>query len=177
VSNVLKHGKVEAEYTMKCPSCGNETLKVIEFTYDFPMLGKTLVVISRCETCGYKHFETMSLESKPPSRLKLKVETMEDLNSTLVKSKTATIKIPELGVEITPAAFSDSYITTVEGLLHRILEVLETCEPNDVECAKAKKKIKDAIDGNVKFTIIIEDPEGNTLIIPKDKGKLKVEKL
>ena len=159
-----------------CPICGSREYHAYEFTHDSGLAGKILIVGGRCRRCGYKTFNVISLESSEPTRITVHVDSQEALNSLLYRGKTATIKIPEFNVEISPGPYSDSYITTVEGVLHRILEVLETCDEDDSECVQVKRAIRDAIEGKVRFTLIIEDPLGVSTFIPKDKRRVKFEK-
>ena len=43
--------------------------------------------------------------------------------------------------------------------------------------AEALAKVWEAREGRLKFTLIIEDPLGNSLIAPPDKSRLKIERL
>lgn len=64
---------------------------------------KDVILISfDCEHCGYQNNEIQSggkVEEKG-IRIRLRVENIDDLNRTLVKSDFTSIKIPELDFEI-----------------------------------------------------------------------------
>ena len=94
-----------------------------------------------------------------------------ELNSLVIKSSHARVLIPELGVDIKPGPAAQGYITTVEGILHRIKEVLDfVCndeEVNRYECERKLKELQDFIDGKKRFTLIMLDPSGASKIVSK----------
>ncbi|KAG6392157.1 hypothetical protein SASPL_146368 [Salvia splendens] len=89
----------------------------------------------------------------------------------VVKSETATIKIPELEFEIPPEAQRGS-LSTVEGILARAIEGLETLQEErkrvDPETAEAIDKflvkLRACASGESHFTFILDDPAGNSFI-------------
>jgi len=89
---------------------------------------------------------------------------------------TASIAIPELGVEIDPGPACTGFITNVEGVLDRIHQVVEaTCRWNEGE-AKEKacellERIARAREGNLAFTLVLDDPTGNSAIISEKAEK------
>ncbi len=96
----------------------------------------------------------------------------------VIKSSTAKIEIPELGITIEPGPSAQAYISTVEGVLYRVLEVLEAYPmENRVKYERKKEEVMNAINGESRFTFILEDPYGNSLIIPKNKKNLEVKYL
>ena len=152
----------------KCPRCGSEFM-ISGYLHEIPLIGKVIISVGRCSKCGYRYSDVKAAESKGPQRLILKVEDQNDLNVLVLKAATASYKIPELGIKADPGPASQGFITTVEGLLDRVLEVLELLrddpEVNQSEREKREKMIKEAIEGKRKFTLIIDDPEGVSRII------------
>ena len=96
----------------------------------------------------------------------------------IVKSSTATVKIPTFKITITPGPASIGYISNIEGLLNRVKEILEsqrdTAEENSAKktAKNLLKKLWKATLGDVKVKIIIEDLSGNSAII-SDKAERK----
>ena len=90
----------------------------------------------------------------------MKVNGVEDMNILVAKSSTGTVKIPEIGLEVKPGPASQGYITTVEGILMRVNEVL----------GKKTTKVNDLLEGK-QFTLIIYDPIGNSAI---DSSKVEI---
>ncbi|KAE9455601.1 hypothetical protein C3L33_12491, partial [Rhododendron williamsianum] len=93
------------------------------------------------------------------------------LNRQVVKSETATIKIPELDFEIPPEAQRGS-LSTVEGILVRAADELgalqETRKKVNPQTAEAIDhfllKLKAYANAESPFTLILDDPAGNSFI-------------
>ncbi|KAL7253728.1 hypothetical protein ACSBR1_008138 [Camellia fascicularis] len=93
------------------------------------------------------------------------------LNRQVVKSDTATIKIPELDFEIPPEAQRGS-LSTVEGILLRAADEIEALQEErkkvDPQSAEAidwfLPKLRACAKGESSFTIILDDPAGNSFI-------------
>jgi len=177
--------EVESEaiqrYRLQCPVCGSEELEVVEAYHDIPFFGKAVLTSMMCSRCGYRRSDVASLEVKPPCRYELKVEGPEDLSIRVVRSSTATVTIPELGVEIKPGPVAEGFISNVEGVLRRIERVLEQLvrdaeTPKEETRAKeALEKVRAAVEGRLSFTLIIDDPYGNSFIAPKEASRVSTQ--
>ncbi len=165
------------EYSVNCPVCGS-SMAVEEYLYDMPMVGKVIISTGRCPRCGYRWSDVRLAETRGPRRIIYRVESPDDVNALVIRASTATIRIPELGVEIKPGPAAKGYITTVEGIIIDVLEKAEfLCSDEKASLEKCREKIellKKARDGKVKYTVILEDPEGVSAIV---SSKVKVEKL
>lgn len=117
-----------------------------------------------------------------PSRIIVRIEKPDDLNHLVVRSSYASIRMPELNVTITPGPYAQGIITTIEGFLHRAKEIAEflfSCDLNEEQrrdCLQTLEKIEAAINGNMAFTFMIEDPSGLSVIIPKEGVTTKIIK-
>ena len=110
-----------------CPMCSKKTLTLREITREIPYFGMSFVFSMDCSECDY-HMADVELESDGKAiKQTIEIESEEDLNIRVIKSSTATIKIPRL-VEITPGPISNGYITNVEGILNRIKKLLNLKE-------------------------------------------------
>ena len=161
-------------FTTTCPSCGGKEFSIVEFTYSTPY-GDILVINGYCSLCGYRFFDIFNLETHEPVKLILRIEEPDDLRSLIMRSNTASIEIPEFGIEIQPGPAALPFITTVDGILYRVLDVLVLFSKN--ESMKMEELINRAIDGEACFTLILEDPYGNSAIIPYKKDRLRVVRL
>ncbi|XP_026389880.1 zinc finger protein ZPR1 homolog isoform X2 [Papaver somniferum] len=93
------------------------------------------------------------------------------LNRQVVKSDSATIKIPELDFEI-PTEAQRGTLSTVEGVLLRAVNELEALQDErkrvDPETAEALDrflmKLNSCAKGDASFTFILDDPSGNSFI-------------
>lgn len=164
----------EQRYTVTCASCGKETLEVREIYSEIPRFGRMVIVSMLCSRCGYRLNDSVSLESKGPKRIEFKVLRPADLSARLIRSQTSYVTVPELGLELKPGPRSEAFITNVEGLLERFLQVAEQLESTsgreDEEITKASlQRIRRAMDGGMSFTVIVEDEMGNSAVIPADQ--------
>lgn len=171
-----KIGEMEA----RCPACGRPGLKIEDYLYYMPLVGKIMLSTGRCNYCGYRYNDVRVLKARSPQRIIYQVEVPEDLNALVIRASTATIRIPELGGEIKPGPAAQGFITTIEGVLHMFKDIAEfLCNGSDADreiCEEKLKWINDAGNGKVKFTFIIDDPEGVSMVIGKTK-KPRIEPL
>lgn len=166
-----------------CPLCSDK-MDAINKTIDIPNFGETLIFTLICKKCNYKITDLYAVYEKEPKRFILKYENTNQLKHKFIRSSTCDLKIPELGVEIEPSTASDGYITNIEGILQRIkdvtlglIKILETDEQIKNGLALVQK-IDSAIEGKFNFTLIIEDPMGNSALIAEfPDDSLKEEKL
>lgn len=181
------NGRVIYTGIEKCPVCGRNTLHIVETLYEDPVFGQLILYSQQCSSCGFRRVDIQYLEFRGPSRLVYVAEDADDVYKTYIfRSSTATIKSPELGIEISPGPDAEAMITTVEGLLLRMLDVAEQMEVlnegDDAVISKLrefKDRVSSALMGKLRFTIIIEDPYGNSTIKPPSgrEGKVHVEAL
>jgi zinc finger protein len=166
----------ENNYTVTCASCGKETLNVKELFSLIPRFGRVVMISMLCSNCGYRVFDTLSLEDKGPSKIEFKVNGLKDLSSRVIRSSSSILTIPELGLELKPGDKSEGFITNIEGVLVRFLAFAEqlyrSVEPEEKEGAMATiEKIKLAMEGTGPFTVIIDDEYGNSaILLPEEDG-------
>lgn len=182
-SNTSNHTSEEAvEEEITCPSCGGKA-KTTRVHVDVPFFNEVLLVTVKCGNCNLRVSDVVSMRFGKPTRYTLQVAEPSDLSSKVIRSVTSTIRIPELGAVLEPGPAAQPFITNVEGVLHRFLDIAQTLKnwsttPQETrKCEQAIQSIQKAIDGHLKFTIILEDPLGNGMIIPQDQAKIKVEEL
>ena len=115
-----------------------------------------------------------------PTRYTITVDSEKDMKIRVIKSSTASVKIPQLKMSVDPLSESSGYVSNIEGLLNRFKEVVETERDTSEEPAAKKtaknllKKIWKITLGEIPIKIIIEDPAGNSAIVSE---KVVVEKL
>ena len=86
---------------------------------------ETLLFTTSCSSCNFKHADTMPVRKGNFSKAKkniLKVEQPDDLHSKVYRAPTATIKIPDFGLEVEPGGTGEAFVTNVEGILHKFRE-------------------------------------------------------
>ena len=172
----------EISTDIPCPVCEAKALIIRSIDLDIPYFGKTCQTTLFCKKCGYRHNDFMISELKEPMRFEVCVESREDLNIKVVRSASATVTVPELGMKVEPGVVSEGYISNVEGVLRRFGDAVEQAmrfsKGTDEEPASAEKgkEVLEGIDsviaGKEGITIVIEDPFGNSAILsPKAKKR------
>ena len=141
-----------------------------------------MYISAKCK-CSFRFADTLSLSSKEPIRYEISVETQEDLDARVIRSTSGTIRIPEMGIAIEPGMASESYITNIEGVLHRVRSVLMTAsrwvQEDEDKFSRSQEllcMLDEVIAGKKKIIIIIEDPFGNSAIISKKAITTKLSK-
>jgi zinc finger protein len=166
-----------------CPFCGKKKLKLNELLYELPVVGRAYIYSYVCEECGFVKRDVQLIDVKEPRRFIFTVETPKDLYTKIVRAPTGKITLKEVGVEIIPGIIAEMFITNVEGLILRVLDILETAqrfqeqEKNEEglkKISEIRKYLNLVLDGKQKLTIVIEDEAGNSAILSE---KAKVEKI
>nr|CAG4634805.1 EOG090X06TU [Alona affinis] len=160
------------EISSLCFNCGEDGMTRLLLT-KIPFYKEIILMSFECDHCGFKNNEIQSGDKvqEKGSLIKCLISTSQDLNRQVIKSDYATVKIPEIDFEIPPQS-KRGEITTVEGILSRSIAGLEQEQPVrkivDPESAeKIDAFIKVLLDlKNLKrsFTIILDDPSGNSFV-------------
>ncbi|KAG8385125.1 hypothetical protein BUALT_Bualt03G0009200 [Buddleja alternifolia] len=140
-----------------------------------PHFRKILLSAFDCPHCGERNNEVQSAGEIQPKGcqylLKVPSGDQKMFHRQVVKSETATIKIPDLDFEIPPEAQRGS-LSTVEGILIRAANELEALQEErkkvDPQTAEAIDefllKLRACATGDSQFTFILDDPAGNSFI-------------
>ncbi|KAL5577603.1 hypothetical protein UlMin_019302 [Ulmus minor] len=157
-----------------CMRCGENGITRFLLTL-IPNFRKVLLSAFECTHCGERNNEVQFAGELQPKgccyRLEVPPGNLKILDRQVVKSESATIKIPELEFEIPPEAQRGS-LSTLEGILVRAADELEALQE---ERKKVDPKTAEAIDqfllklracatGDSSFTFILDDPAGNSFI-------------
>lgn len=136
-----------------------------------------------CSACKFKHADVMHLGKHAPMRYEFRITSDVDMMVRVIRSSTGAIKVPELGVTVTPSSGSEGYVSNIEGVLDRIEAVIKlavkNADPTRRRCGEAKlKKIKHIRHGEKTANLILMDPFGHSAIIGervKKRGLTKKE--
>ena len=159
------------EMIIKCPACGIEGVaKSIMKEIEIPHFGKVMETTIQCPSCGFKHSDIIALEQNDPAKYVLEINK-NTLSTRVVRSQSATVIIPEIGVKVEPGPKSEGYVTNVEGVLIRFERTVKKAL-NLFDNKKKKKNAQDTFDsiqelknGNTTATLIILDPFGQSNIV------------
>lgn len=166
--------------TTDCPVCkGKDTLEMTSKTENIPYFGEIMESTLLCRECGYKHSDTICLEQKEPIKYTLEINK-DKLNSRVVKSQSATLSIPELGLKVEPGPKSQGYVSNVEGVLNRFESAVATAlnwtEEKKIQgnALKILEKIEKVKTGEETTTLVLEDPFGHSIILDEDAENRKL---
>lgn len=123
-------------------------------------------------------------------RITLSVDTKEDLSRDILKAESCAMSCPELSLSVEPGTLGGRF-TTVEGILTQVRDdlrssIFDTGDGGDSMDAATKDKwdgffgqLSAAIRGEVKFTIILQDPLASSYVqsfaAPEPDSQMKVE--
>jgi len=137
-----------------------------------PHFRELMVCSFECPHCGHRNneitFAGMFGEKGSIHTLKVAENDRASRDRQVVKSETASVKVPELDFEI-PAGTQSGTITTVEGILTEAATAMRSQQElrkiEDPEGAAALEtfleKLDAAASGGTAFTLIVDDPAGN----------------
>lgn len=159
------------EMIIKCPACGIEGVaKSIMKEIEIPHFGNVLETSIQCPSCGFKHNDIIALEQNDPAKYVLEINR-NNLSIRVVRSQSATVSIPEVGVKVEPGPKSDGYVTNVEGILTRFEDAVKKAmnlfdnEESQANAQKTLEHIQELKKGNGTATLIILDPFGQSNIV------------
>ncbi len=170
---------MEIMMDIPCPICGKKSLFYSYEERKIPHFGKCLITNIFCKSCGFKHSDIMMLETHEPMHYELKIESEKDLNTRVIRSTSGTITIPEIGAKIEPGPYSEAFITNIEGVLNRIINILvqlmHTYSDKRERIIDILRKIGLIKHGKFIATIIVDDPFGNSAIISEKAKKRELK--
>lgn len=168
------------EMIIKCPACGVEGVaKSIMKEIEIPHFGKVMETTIQCPSCGFKHSDIIALEQNDPAKYVLEINR-NNLSVRVVRSQSATVIIPEIGVKVEPGPKSEGYVTNVEGVLTRFESAVKKALNlfDDAESQKNAKntliQIQELKKGNGTATLIILDPFGQSNIVSDNVEILEI---
>ena len=133
------------EMIIKCPACAAEGVaKSIMKEIEIPHFGKVMETTIQCPSCGFKPSDIIALEQNDPAKYVLEINR-NTLSIRVVRSQSATVIIPELGVKVEPGPKSEGYVTNVEGVLTRFESAVKKAL-NLFDDEESQKNGKNAID-------------------------------
>ncbi len=171
---------------INCPGCSDASLDIINDEMTIPHFGDVIISTLICQKCGYRTSDVISVGSKEPNRYSIHVTRSENLSVRVIRSSTSVVIIPEMGVRIDPGIIQEGYITNVEGVLHRVLPILEqilqdiSLDPGSFDDAEErisrtvtliewiKIVLEERMEPQYYFHLVLEDPTGNSAIVDEN---------
>ena len=162
---------------------------------EIPYFGEHTQVTVMCHSCGWKQTDFIPAEGKKAGCWSLIVEAQSHLKSRVVRSSSCTIRIPELDLQVNPGSNATGYVSNVEGVINRFVEVINmvlrdlkneiTTKLNDTETVNLSSSLKEieqlesllnrltriGQDDHQPFTLELLDPHGHSMIIDESASE------
>jgi zinc finger protein len=154
-----------------CPACNSRAMTVEEYLYEVPYFGKIILSTGRCSSCGYSFKDVRVAEALNPRKIVVEVRGDRELRMLVAKSPLSSVLVKEVGASMVPGPASVGFITTVEGLIERFVEVAESAcrkveNPDDrAKCEDSLEKLRRAKEGEMPVTIVICDYDGLSRVV------------
>ncbi|XP_052902964.1 zinc finger protein ZPR1 isoform X2 [Anopheles moucheti] len=171
--NVEEEPELSAtEVESMCMSCQENGITRLLLT-QIPFYKEVVIMSFSCDHCGYENNEIQPGGEIAPKGVEIQttIVTARDLNRRVVKSDFSSIRIEELDFEI-PAQSQKGEVTTVEGIIDRVIRGLDQDQPvRRIQHPQAAEQIDTFITNlqTVKelerpFTLTITDISGNSFV-------------
>eukprot|EP00124_Ichthyophonus_hoferi_P003855 Ihof_evm4s368 gene=Ihof_evmTU4s368 len=157
-----------------CPGCMAEC-EVRMHVLDIPYFKDVVIMAVTCDACGNRSSEVKvggGIASKG-RKITLKITCTDDLSRDVLKAESATITIPEIGLEHAEGVDGCKF-TTLEGLLIVIRDRITVDNPffagdsapneNSRTMKTFISELQEVIDGKRYATFIMDDPSANSYI-------------
>ncbi|KAI4296961.1 hypothetical protein L6164_036876 [Bauhinia variegata] len=147
------------------------------FVTNIPYFQEVIVMASTCDSCGYRNSELKPGGRIPEKgkKITLSVKNVKDLSRDVIKSDTASVKVPELDLELASGTLG-GIVTTVEGLITKISESLERVhgftfgdsldEHKRIKWIDFKARLNKLLSLEEPWTLILDDALANSFIAP-----------
>ena len=160
-----------AEMRIDCPVCGGKnTASYTTQTHELAYFGEIVESTIQCEKCGFRHNDIITTEQKDPAKHSL-IITKKSLDSRVVRSQSATVSLPEIGIKVEPGPKSEGYISNVEGVIVRFIDATKRALNmfhDDLSQENGKRVLENLnkiLDGELETLLLIEDPFGQSKIM------------
>ena len=164
-----------------CPVCGaSGTVKMMTHIDEIPYFGEHTQVTLLCDACSWRQTDFIPAEGKKAGAWSLTIDTPEKLTARVVRASSCTIRVPELDLAVNPGSNATGYVSNVEGVLKRFLDIINmvqrdlmsSTEITDEDADQLKQLINmSAIltqlgeDSPTPITLEMLDPHGHSMIL------------
>ena len=164
---------------MLCSVCQKPGITLSRTIYNLPDGDEILILLLNCEACGYKKTDTIPMYNAfEPGIYTLSVDD-HDFTHKIFRGAQGNLDIPEVGVSIERGPAAEYDFTNVEGILLKMKTQVEFfLKTNPTDCKEWEnanevfKRLKNCLSGKMKFTVILDDPEGGSYISPSNPNKM-----
>ena len=117
-----------------CPVCKAEgQVGMMTHIDEIPYFGEHTQVTVLCDDCGWRQTDFIPAEGKKPSACEFTLSDRSSMSVRVIRSSSCTVQIPELDLEVSPGNDSTGYVSNVEGVLERFLNIINMVKRQKVE--------------------------------------------
>ena len=175
----------EQDIDLPCPVCGGVgQVKMITHIDEIPYFGEHTQVTLMCDACSWRQTDFIPAEGKKAGAWALLIDHPEKLTSRVVRASSCTVRIPELDLAVNPGSNATGYVSNVEGVLKRFLDIINMVQrdlmaADEAEDANTQQQLAQLINMSAILTQLNEpdaapvtvellDPHGHSMIIHED---------
>tara|TARA_B100001094_G_scaffold327352_1_gene385393 strand:+ start:500 stop:1111 length:612 start_codon:yes stop_codon:yes gene_type:complete len=171
----------EVPVDVACPICGKEgQVRMMTHIDDIPYFGEHTQVTILCHACGWRQADFIPAEGRKPGGCHLVVSDPSHIRARVVRSSSCTVRIPELDLEAKPGTASTGYVSNIEGVIDRFMEIIvmvtRQCYAEDADIEDIKKLqemhtiLLELKEEPIPMPVTIEllDPNGHSQILHED---------
>lgn len=177
---------MESDISHPCPECGApDALTMLSLTEDIPYFGEHTQVTLACAECGWRQTDFIPAQEREPCAWSLEVNEPRMLAVRVVRGSSGTVRIPELGLEASPGNHSTGYVSNIEGVLQRFIDIIEmllrqaardisTDDPDRDSAERDQPQLRELLDtlcavrageSTQPLTVELLDPHGHSAIL------------
>ncbi|RJU80249.1 MAG: hypothetical protein DWC09_07575 [Candidatus Poseidoniales archaeon] len=176
----------EQDINIPCPICQQEgKLRMVAHVDEIPYFGEHTQVTVMCHACGWRQTDFIPAEGRKAGAWSLRIDDVKKLRSRVVRSSSCTVRIPELELEVMPGTNSTGYVSNIEGVLNRFIDIINMVRRDvvrdlsspDAEQEELMQSLQ-TLDGllhsienagnSTEFTVDFLDPNGHSMILDED---------
>ena len=177
---------MESDISHPCPACGTpDALTMLSLTEEIPYFGEHTQVTLSCAECGWRQTDFIPAQEREPCAWSLEVNEPSMLAVRVVRGSSGTVRIPELGLEASPGNHSTGYVSNIEGVLQRFIDIIEmllrqaerdisTNDPDRDSAERDQPQLRELLDtlcavrageSTQPLTVELLDPHGHSAIL------------
>ncbi|MBA4695738.1 MAG: hypothetical protein DWC06_06020 [Candidatus Poseidoniales archaeon] len=171
-----------------CPICKVEgEVRMMTHIDEIPYFGEHTQVTVLCNACGWRQSDFIPAEGRKPGGCKLVISKPEHIRARVVRSSSCTVRILELDLEVKPGSSSTGYVSNVEGVIDRFMDVIVMVtrqayvEDSDMSDIKTLQMMHTTLlelkEDPIPRPITLEflDPNGHSQILHEDAEMRELE--
>ncbi|MDG1557127.1 MAG: ZPR1 zinc finger domain-containing protein [Candidatus Poseidoniaceae archaeon] len=185
----------EQPVNIPCPICSVPgKVFMIAHVDEIPYFGEHTQVTVMCHSCGWRQTDFIPAEGKKAGGWRIEVNSRDLLSARVIRSSSCTVKVLELDLEVAPGSNATGYVSNVEGVLKRFVDIIHMVlrdvqseverikseapldEATLAEALESVEKLMDMLmrinsagdAGTGPLTLELLDPHGHSMIMHDD---------